>query len=217
MNKLYCREAIFTEGIELNELWEQRIKQGGADFVRFVDISEFPEEITGGCKCAVLFGKALSKEYIADMKAEIPPKHKEVFNTETKMDSLAVKIASELEAQGYKAVGKLKTGLLPHKTVALRAGMGFIGKNNLLVTPEYGCALMMGKVLTNAPFAVIREEPKAPKCGSCDVCQKICPNGALLGKTWDITLKREDIITRKLCTLCLKCMANCPYTVKYIE
>ena len=133
------------------------------------------------------------------------------------MDALAVKIAGQLEAEGYPSFGKLKTGLLPHKTVALRAGLGFIGKNNLLVTPQYGCALMLGKVLTTAPFIATGEPPKAPQCGGCNVCVEVCPNKALLGKAWSITTAREEILTRSRCTLCVKCMAWCPYTAKYIE
>ncbi|MBR0308972.1 MAG: epoxyqueuosine reductase, partial [Mogibacterium sp.] len=41
---------------------------------------------------------------------------------------------------------------LPHKTVATRAGLGWIGKNNLLVTPEYGSAIRISSLLTDAPL-----------------------------------------------------------------
>lgn len=200
----------------LNEIWTRRIRDGGADFVYFVDADALPSDAVAGYTCAVLFGKALSKAYISALRADQPPKHKEVLNVERKMDDLAVKIAAELEEAGYKSVGKLKTGLLPHKTVALRAGLGFIGKNNLLVTPEYGCAQMLGKVLTTAPFAATCVAPEEPKCGDCDICVRACPTGALLGTTWSVTTTREEIITRKLCALCVKCMAYCPYTGEYV-
>ncbi len=208
---------IKEASMELNEIWEQRIKDSGADFVYFIDISMFPADITEGCSCAVLFGKALSKEYISALRANQEPKRKEVFNTERKMDTLAEKLAEQLEAEGYKSIAKLKTGLLPHKTVALRAGLGFIGKNNLLVTPQYGCALMLGKVLTAAPFLATSEMPKEPQCGDCNICVNTCPNKALLGKTWNLTTTRDEIIVRKLCTLCQKCMVLCPYTGEYIK
>lgn len=131
--------------MKLNEIWEQRIKDKGADFVYFIDTSMLPVDITEGCSCAVLFGKALSREYISTLRAGQEPKRKEVLNTERKMDALAVKLADQLEAEGYKSLAKTKSGCLPHKTVALRAGSGFIGKNNLLVTAQYGCALMLGR------------------------------------------------------------------------
>lgn len=203
--------------MELNEIWETRIKDCGADFVYFIDALEFPEEVLDGCACAVLFGKALSKEYISDIRENREPKHKEIFNTERKMDNLAVKIAAELEKAGYKGIGKLKTGLLPHKSAALRAGLGFIGKNNLLITEKYGCALMLGKVLTDAPFKTSRCAPQEPKCGDCTVCVDVCPTKTLLGATWSINAVREDIMVRKLCVLCQKCMVMCPYTAEYVK
>lgn len=204
-------------GAELDRQWEQRALDGGADFVRFVDIAAILPSGLEAYPRALLFGKALSRDYIRAMKAGQEPKTKEVLNVERRMDALAVKLAAELEAAGYPSVGKLRTGLLPHKTVALRAGLGFIGKNNLLITPEYGCALMLGKVLTAAPFEAHASEPQQPECGDCRVCQELCPTNALLGKTWSVTTTREEIITRKLCTLCLKCMAGCPYTGEYIK
>lgn len=205
---------IFNQA-NMNESIERRIKDGGADFVRFVDISGLDAEANQGFERAVIFGKALSKEYIRDIRALREPKHKEVFNVERKMDALAVKIAIELEAEGYKSLGKLKTGVLPHKTVALRAGLGFIGKNNLLVTPQYGCAQMLGKVLTDAPVEASSQPPMPPECSECTVCEDVCPEKALLGTTWSLGVTREEMLTRKKCTLCVKCMACCPFTVKY--
>lgn len=203
--------------MELNEIWEQRIKGSGADFVYYVDISMLPADVIEDYSCAVLFGKTLSREYISTLRAGQEPKRKEVFNTEHKMDTLAVKLAGWLEEEGYKSIAKLKTGRLPHKSVALRAGLGFIGKNNLLVTDRYGCALMLGKVLTTAPFITMSEMPKEPQCGDCNICVNVCPTKALLGKTWSVTTTRDEILTRKLCNLCLKCMIWCPYTADYIK
>jgi len=108
----------------LNEIWEQHIKSNGADFVYFVDASALPADAIDGYSCVILFGKALSKEYISTLRAGGEPKTKEVINTERKMDTLAVRIASRLEAEGYNSIVKLKFGRLPHKTVALNAGLG---------------------------------------------------------------------------------------------
>ncbi len=203
--------------MELNEIWEKRLKESGVDFAYFVDVSMLPSEVIEEYTCAVLFGKALSKEYISTLKAGQEPKKKEVFNTEHKMDALAEKLAGWLEAEGYRSIARLKTGRLPHKTVALRAGLGFIGKNNLLVTEKYGCAVMLGKVLTTAPFKTMSEMPIEPLCGDCNICVSVCPTKALLGKTWSVTTNRDEIMTRKLCNLCVKCMVWCPYTAEYIK
>ena len=201
--------------MELNKTWEQYIKDKGADFVYFVDASTLPADAVEGYTCVVLFGKALSKEYIHALKAGQPPKTKEIINTERKMDTLAVKVAEQLKAEGYESISKLKFGILPHKTVALRAGLGFIGKNNLLVTDRYGCAVMLGKVLTTAPFVTMSAALKAPQCGDCNICADVCPAKALQGKTWSVTTTRDEMMVRKHCSLCVKCMVWCPYTERY--
>ena len=199
----------------LNDIWEQRIKSKGADFVCFVNTSVLPADATDGYSCVVLFGKALSKEYINALRAEEKPKTKEVLNTERKMDTLAVKVADLLEADGYSSIAKLKFGRLPHKTVALNAGLGFIGKNNLLINEQYGCAVIFGKVLTAAPFVTMSKIPTEPQCGDCNVCVDVCPAKSLRGTTWNVTTKRDEMMIRKLCNLCQKCMLWCPYTEKY--
>ena len=201
----------------LNETWEQYLKSKGADFVHFVDASALPANGVAGYSCVIFFGKAISKEYINALRADEKPSTKEVINTERKMDTLAVKLASLLEAEGYDSTAKLKFGLLPHKTVALAAGLGFIGKNNLLVTEQYGCAVMFGRVLTTAPFETMRAEPMQPQCGDCNICVDSCPSKTLRGKTWDITTTRDEMMVRKLCGLCHRCMVCCPYTVRYVE
>jgi len=201
----------------LNEIWKQYLKSKGVDCVYFVDASALPADAIDGYSCVVLFGKALSKEYINALRADEKPKTKEVINTERKMDALAVKVADLLEAEGHNSIAKLKFGCLPHKTVALNAGLGFIGKNNLLVTKQYGCAVLFGKVLTTAPFEVMSKAPTKPQCGDCNICVDICPTKALRGTTWNVTTKRDEMMVRKLCSLCLKCILWCPFTEKYVK
>jgi epoxyqueuosine reductase QueG len=204
--------------MQLNKIWKQYLKDNGVDFVYFIDTSAFPTDVVNGYTCVVLFGKALSKDYINTLKADKKPKQQEFANTERKMDALAEKLVNLLETEGYKSISKLKFARLPHKTVALRAGLGFIGKNNLLINDQYGCALVLGKVLTTTPFVTIKGvSPKKPKCAKCKICVDVCPTKALYGKTWSITTSRDEIMVRKLCCCCLKCMIWCPYTVKYAK
>ena len=201
----------------LNEKWEQYLKDNGADFVCFVDASSLPMDAIESYTCAILFGKAFSKEYIIALRAGENPRPREVHTIESKMNRLAVKLTDLLTMEGYKSVCKFKFAYLPHKTVALRAGLGFIGKNGLLVSEQYGCALMFGKVLTTAPFITINETPMEPQCGDCYVCVDVCPSKSLRGTPWSITTTRDEIMIRKRCTVCAKCMIWCPYTEKYTK
>ena len=201
--------------LALNETWERYLKDNGADFAYFVDISSLPQNIIEDYACAVLFGKTLSRKFINILKAGQKPKPNEVLTIEQKMEKLAAKLAGLLETEGYKSISKLKFARLPHKTVALMAGLGFIGKNNLLVNEQYGCALMLGKVLTAAPFVSKNEALKESQCGDCTICADVCPTKSLLGNAWAVTTSRDEMMVRKRCIVCAKCMVWCPYTENY--
>lgn len=72
------------------------------------------------------------------------------------------------------------TGELSDVAVAERAGIGWRGKNTLLITPEYGSWVYLGEMITNIPFEP--DTPASDLCGSCNQCVKACPTGSLLGK-----------------------------------
>lgn len=120
---------------------------------------------------------------------------------------------------------------MPHKTVAVRAGLGWIGKCALLVTKQFGSAVRLTSVLTNAPLEC--DEPVEQSfCGDCSECVKSCPGGAVSGKLWAPGMDREELFSPLLCrkkarelaaqainkeiTLCGKCIECCPHTKKYL-
>ena len=121
---------------------------------------------------------------------------------------------------------------IPHKTVATRGGLGWIGKNCLLVTPQYGSAIRISSLLTNAPLEY--DEPvNRSRCGTCDLCIRNCPAQALKGTLWEVGIQREKIVDIEKCykkqveimykstgietDLCGKCFAVCAYTRKYLK
>lgn len=119
---------------------------------------------------------------------------------------------------------------LPHKTAAVRAGLGWIGKSCLLVTPSYGSAVRISTLLTDAPLPCA--EHMEPRCGQCSTCVKACPASALSGKPWNPKITRDEIVSSEKCKrkqrelmksrtsietdLCGKCFAVCPYTRSYM-
>lgn len=70
------------------------------------------------------------------------------------------------------------TGALSDRAVAERAGLGWVGKNTSLITPEFGSWVYLGEMLTNAPFPpdqLVEED-----CGECTLCIDSCPTGAIV-------------------------------------
>lgn len=73
--------------------------------------------------------------------------------------------------------------LFNHKMAATTAGIGWVGKNGLLISPDHGPRLTLATVLTDAPFA--SDEPCATsRCGACTLCRDHCPSGAITGAEW---------------------------------
>ena len=121
---------------------------------------------------------------------------------------------------------------LPHKTAAVRAGLGWIGRNCLLVTPEYGPAVRISTLLTDAPLDCARPALE-PRCGECRACVSACPAQALSGQAWTPATDRDEIVNAGKCMnkqlelmqsrtgldfdLCGKCFVVCPYTKKYLN
>jgi len=71
------------------------------------------------------------------------------------------------------------TGELIDVAVAARAGIGFIGRNGLLITKEFGSYVYLGEIITNIPFD---PDPLVDyDCGDCRRCIDGCPTQALLG------------------------------------
>lgn len=223
-----------------NELLIEINKQG-IDFMHFVDISHLTRKQNKGYPTAILIGIILSKDYLRNvastldyveqMKINKTIKNDEFHLTELKTDRVADHIENYLVSKGFKAYSQsedniLKTGYydekhrktpLPHKTIAGFAGLGWIGKHNLLVTPKYGSAICMCSILTNAPVESKLQKPLVPHCGDCNICKEICKANAIKGKIWEFGITREKIVDVFLCTTCFQCVVQCPWTQKYVK
>lgn len=67
------------------------------------------------------------------------------------------------------------------RSFAYSSGMGFIGKNNMLIIPDYGSYFYLAELLVTAPVDIPVVEPINDLCGSCSKCIDSCPTGALKG------------------------------------
>ena len=67
------------------------------------------------------------------------------------------------------------------RSLAYASGMGFIGKNNMLIIPGYGSYVFLVEILTTAFLSLPKNESRENQCGSCTLCVDACPTGALEG------------------------------------
>ena len=207
------------------------LKHSGAEFWSCVDLTGLPLRKTRGYRRAVLVAFSLSPAYIHRIRKSAQTDYTEFLEKEKQADRLAEMLAFYLTNKGYLSYAqseynlglhkefdeKTKRSPLPHKTIAIMAGIGWIGKDNLLVTKKYGSALCMCTVLTNAPLPVNNKPMMQQGCGSCTVCMEACPKAAITGRSWSRKTDRDQLLVIDRCECCLKCLANCPWTVAYAK
>ncbi|MCR8983141.1 MULTISPECIES: tRNA epoxyqueuosine(34) reductase QueG [Brevibacillus] len=70
------------------------------------------------------------------------------------------------------------TGVLSDRAVAERAGIGWVGKNCSIITPEFGSYVYLGEMITNLPLP--SDQPMEDQCGECTLCLDTCPTQALV-------------------------------------
>lgn len=78
----------------------------------------------------------------------------------------------------FKTRPFVDTAPISDKRWAAAAGLGWIGKNTLLVSPQFGSFCNIGELVTECEVDCY-DQPLQQQCASCDLCMRSCPNGAL--------------------------------------
>ncbi len=163
----------------------------GADFIGFCKLNT-PAKGFDGLPYALSVGVKLSSavlKTIEDAPSFVYFQHYRTANA--LLDQIAFRLAREIEKGGFSALpvaasqslGKNNPyfGVIPHKTVAVLSGLGFVGKSGLFLSEEYGSGVRLATVLTDFPLE--REKPMIENgCGECTACKRACPAGAIFGE-----------------------------------
>lgn len=210
----------------------QRIIGWGANLVGFADLSEYVPAKINSLKNAVSIAVRLS-DPIIDEVIQGPTMeyayHHHVVNA--LLNEIALKTSKLIRFSGYKAFPvpvsqttdrALLKAVIPHKTASTRAGLGWIGKNALLVTPEFGPRVRLVTVLSDYPFE-FNSPVEESLCDICNECADICPLRAIKGASWRIGMDRDDLLDAEACSqkieenrkffnapICGRCLSVCP-------
>ncbi len=87
-------------------------------------------------------------------------------------------VADVLRAHGYQAAVLSDDSRLVDRAAAVRSGVGWWGKNSMVLVPGFGPWTLLGSVVTDALLPVT--SPMVRGCGSCSACLPACPTGALV-------------------------------------
>ena len=137
------------------------------------------------------------------------------------LDRIAFGLAQHIEQRGYRALSipasqiidwEHQKGHLSHKHLAVEAGLGWIGRNNLLVNPLHGARIRLVTILTTFPLQ--HDGAREDSCGECRKCLPLCPAGAIKERQEEFDhrscfeqlciFRKRDHIAQHICGICVK-------------
>lgn len=162
---------------------------------------EIPSE---GLDYGISIGFPLSRKVLQSIKNE-PTKLYSYHYKQVNyfLDRIGLVVTDFIQSQGYDALPipasqtidhAKQRGHLSHKEIAAAAGIGFRGRNNLVVNPKYGSAIRLVTILTDMPLEM--DKPLDRDCGTCQKCIEVCPSGSIKLEPMDFD---KDSCYKKLC------------------
>jgi len=220
---------------------EGSILDWGASLVGFADLRGVVPALSLKWPRGVSIAVALDPQIIDEVRDGPTAKYYGEYNRVNRaLNEIAGRTAEAIQGLGYEAQPfpatvpegreaeewvKTLSVSFQHKTAATRAGLGWIGKNALLVTPRLGPRLRLATVFTNMPLPV-GDPVTTGRCGKCLACARLCPAQAIRGQEWEAGLAREWLVDARLCyetarrlllervgaenAVCGVCVAVCP-------
>lgn len=136
------------------------------------------------------------------------------------LDQLALRLSNFIQNSGSKAIPipasiivdwQKQTAHLSHKHIGHLAGLGWIGRNNLLVNKKLGSQFRLVTVLTDMPLKY--DKPTEEDCGKCRVCVVICPVKAIKKEPAEFDhlgcfellkeFQRQKVVDQYICGICV--------------
>jgi len=206
-----------------------RLHEMGADVVGIADMSlyhgeilGFDEDLKSRFPFAISYGLLVPKgvlETLTDGPTLFYLHHYREVNY--RLDTIAYELAKEIERVGFGALPfgasqmvdwQNQKGHISHKHIGVLGGIGWIGRNNLLVNREFGSRIRYNTVLTDMQLEP--DEPARFGCGDCAICLSSCPASAITKEPADFDhkgcfamlqqFKNKRNLGHHICGLCVK-------------
>ena len=146
-----------------------------------------PPDLIDRLPNAISVGYHLSDTVLGEIENQPTPLYFHHYQrTNILLDTIGLIVTSTIQSFVYQAMPipasqlvdwKNQRGHLSHKHVARAAGLGWIGRNNLLVNEQFGARIRLVTILTDLPLKI--DSPSQNNCGSCRNCLSVCPAGAI--------------------------------------
>lgn len=169
------------------EKWAEQGKYAGMDYLlRNRNLRKNPLEILPGGKSIIV----VLLNYYPEIKQNpgLPEIAKYAYGSDYHriMKKKLRSLLHRIQESGVEVHGRpfVDSAPLLERSLAMNAGLGYIGKNSCLISPEYGSYVFIGELIVDIDLAV--DSPFSENlCKNCSLCVDACPAGALDGKFLD--------------------------------
>jgi epoxyqueuosine reductase QueG len=137
------------------------------------------------------------------------------------LDQLAFKVCNYIQKKGFIAIPipasqivdwQNQKAHLSHRELGVLAGLGWIGRNNLLVNKKLGSQFRLVSILTDMPLGV--DSPTKENCASCRLCIQVCPAAAIKEDPSDFgyaacfaklkEFQKQHLVEQFICGVCVR-------------
>ena len=166
--------------------WIAAGKQGEMNWIeRHVELRENPEKLLEGCSAIVTLAYPYSskKPFTSDGFAAARYTEPRYADYHDRLRKIAKTLAQGIieDYPGTRIRVCVDSAPILERSFAYASGIGFIGKNNMLIIPGHGSYVFLAEILTTAPLEFLKAETMENQCRSCNLCVEACPTGALEG------------------------------------
>lgn len=208
---------------EVDERWHYSARVDTRDF------SDAPNDLPDGITHVIVMGHAMDFDLVETYPSALAGASTgREYSHEA---AIVMQLAAYIRGLGYEAVASMNDSALviPY---AIKAGLGEYGRNQMVLTPEFGPRVRFSKVFTSLPVKadVPRKLGMAAYCNDCTVCAQACPPRALpfgapdFGpdspstikgvRKWSADCEKCFGYWAKLRTDCAICMRVCPFNAR---
>jgi epoxyqueuosine reductase len=171
---------------------------------------------------AIVLGVRLSQAVLSEISLAPTRLYFHHYRTvNTFLDQTALKVTNFIQNKGFFALPipasqivdwEKQTAHLSHKKIGFLAGLGWIGRNNLLVNKEFGSQFRLVSILTDMPLKA--DKSTQQDCGQCRACMLVCPAQAIKEEAAAFDhlkcfaklkeFQRQHLVEQYICGVCIK-------------
>jgi epoxyqueuosine reductase len=166
------------------KLWVSSGRNAGMSWMeRNMDIREDPVKLLPGCRTIISLAYPYPEEKPSTQDGYTLARYStpDEYDYHIRVKEKCRELTEFIEKLSMGSISRILVDSAPflERSFAYSSGIGYIGKNNMLIIPGHGSYFYLAEILTTERFDIPVSEPVKDLCGSCSRCVDACPTGAL--------------------------------------